>query len=233
MVVVIISLLTVMTPITTRQPEMPAPDNLRARVQALIDEKKLSVNAAAAAIGIPQPTLAGILSGRTKEPRRPVVAQIAQHFGVDVEWIYEGKGRGIGDRLGDTWSSAALRWMDMVLGLKLPEPANSALHDLPMTTAQASTTMFLPRLAALTTPHEFPRATRKLREASTHEHEAWIAWLEEWMELAGRDVVRDAIIEHAERFRLRFAPYEFVPGKTSAEVLAEASATQRRSSKRR
>src|SRR3954471_7848126 len=105
-------------------------DTLRDRVRALVDEKRLTVNAAAAAIGIPQPTLAGILSGRTKEPRRSVVSQIAKHFGVDVDWIYDGVGRGIGDQLGDNWSAASLKWMDMVLGLQLPEPANTALHEL-------------------------------------------------------------------------------------------------------
>ena len=60
-----------------------------------------SINRAAREIGVPQPTLHGILSGRTKEPRPSVLRTIADHFGVSVDWLLSGLGEPaarVGDR---------------------------------------------------------------------------------------------------------------------------------------
>ncbi len=68
-------------------------DSLRERLAQLVRARYPdSVNRAARSIGIPQPTLHSILSGRTAEPRVPIVQKIAAHFGVTIDWLLTGSG---------------------------------------------------------------------------------------------------------------------------------------------
>lgn len=64
-------------------------ERVAACVQAVYPE---GANAAAAAIGIPQPTLFKILAGRSENPRASTLQAIATHFDTSVEWLLSGRG---------------------------------------------------------------------------------------------------------------------------------------------
>lgn len=62
------------------------------RVAMLVDISHAGVvNAAAHHIGMPQPTLLGIISGRTKEPREAPLRAIADFYGVTPHWLRTGE----------------------------------------------------------------------------------------------------------------------------------------------
>lgn len=71
---------------------------LAGRMRDLVDRHfDGSVNAAARAIGVPQPTLLRIVDGRTQAPRMGALTRIAQFFRCDEGWLLTGKGRGPGE----------------------------------------------------------------------------------------------------------------------------------------
>lgn len=69
------------------------PRTLAQRLRYLIDHAHNgSVNAAATAIGIPQQTLAQIVSGQVKSPRAGALERIARYFRVPLGWLQDGRG---------------------------------------------------------------------------------------------------------------------------------------------
>jgi transcriptional regulator with XRE-family HTH domain len=80
---------------TSSPPEVAGP--FASRVLGLVEFAHPSVNAAAKAIGIPQRTLARIVTGEMPNPRAEVLRRIAAFYDVSVDWLLTGKGKGPGE----------------------------------------------------------------------------------------------------------------------------------------
>lgn len=96
--------------------------DLADRVKLLIDTYwEGNVNRAAKALGIPQPTLQRIGSGKTPNPRVKLLQQIASGCNVSTDWLLTGKGEGppSQDEKGRYPSGSLLRWDRVVDSLGL------------------------------------------------------------------------------------------------------------------
>src|SRR4051794_33478520 len=100
---------------------------LGGRIGQLIRSRHGAVNSAAKAMGIPQRTLAAIVSGEIKNPRAELVTRVAQFHQVTTDWLLTGKGEGPEQRDPFRGIEEVLKWDDLVLRLKLPEEAHRAL----------------------------------------------------------------------------------------------------------
>lgn len=64
--------------------------DLATRLQALLYEKRLSMNAFAKMVGVSQPAIAKIISGDTRDPKN--ILEIASALGVNAHWLKTGEG---------------------------------------------------------------------------------------------------------------------------------------------
>ena len=98
-----------------------------------------SVNLAAKDIGISQPTLARIASGKVPNPRADAIQKIASFYSVSVDWLLGGREGGPSPRRavregtpappdsGPSW----LRYKALVRRLELPIHVETAVLELP------------------------------------------------------------------------------------------------------
>src|SRR5437899_2974383 len=89
------------------------------RVRELIDRVHGgSVNAAAKALGIPQSSLAKIVSGAVKNPRVQTLQIIVNHFGGTLDWLATGEGQAPPLLQESPWNvvpqAEYLRWRSLV-----------------------------------------------------------------------------------------------------------------------
>ena len=64
--------------------------DLATRLQTLLYEKRLSMNAFAKMVGVSQPAIAKIISGDTRDPKN--ILEIATALGVNAHWLKTGEG---------------------------------------------------------------------------------------------------------------------------------------------
>ena len=64
--------------------------DLATRLQTLLYEKRLSMNAFAKMVGVSQPAIAKIISGDTRDPKN--ILEIATALGVNPHWLKTGEG---------------------------------------------------------------------------------------------------------------------------------------------
>jgi len=64
--------------------------DLATRLQTLLYEKRLSMNAFAKMVGVSQPAIAKIISGDTRDPKN--ILEIASALGVNAHWLKTGEG---------------------------------------------------------------------------------------------------------------------------------------------
>jgi hypothetical protein len=133
-------------------------------------------------------------------------------FKVSTDWLLTGEGEGPDDDWG-VGVQEFLEWEHLITELKLPEPVHSATLQLPRATARAVVVLRVSELGG--------RATRKRRidnlefeerapfapgflHASGLEYQAWLAFFRQWLELAGREKVRRALMKNTDAISLRF-----------------------------
>jgi hypothetical protein len=162
---------------------------LRRRVQALVDRYfGGSVNGAAKAWHVSQPTLKRICDGTTSNPRGDVLAKIASAHGTTVEWLLTGVGES--DPLESTkplWipSPEYDAWNALVRSLPLSATADDALRQLPETLEVAFEVLLndLPRSTSR-------RARDKVGSARTRAERlllrAWTVWFGALADAFGR-----------------------------------------------
>lgn len=110
------------------------PKTLGSRVRLLIDRYwRGSVNYAAGDLGVPQPTLNRIASGRTSNPRIAVIVQIADRCSVSSEWLLTGKGPPPLERddRNVRLDAVVFRWRRILSDLTLPDDVREALNCIP------------------------------------------------------------------------------------------------------
>lgn len=64
--------------------------DLSTRLKTLLDEKGLSMNAFSKLVGVSQPAISDIVSGKTRAPKN--IVEIATALGVNVHWLKTGEG---------------------------------------------------------------------------------------------------------------------------------------------
>ncbi|KMZ26014.1 transcriptional regulator [Haemophilus influenzae] len=64
--------------------------DLSTRLKTLLEEKGLSMNAFSKMVGVSQPAISDIVSGKTRSPKN--IVEIATALGVDVNWLKTGEG---------------------------------------------------------------------------------------------------------------------------------------------
>lgn len=67
--------------------------DLSTRLKTLLEEKGLSMNAFSKMVGVSQPAISDIVSGKTRSPKN--IVEIATALGVDVNWLKTGEGEPI------------------------------------------------------------------------------------------------------------------------------------------
>jgi len=92
-----------------------------------------SVNAAAKAMGVPQPTLAQLVSGEVTNPRIDTIRRIAQHFRASEAWLISGAGDApiVLTRNYPRAAAALLDWDALFDALVLAPADTAVLVDLP------------------------------------------------------------------------------------------------------
>lgn len=188
------------------------PSQLGQRVQALVRRgHRGNVKRAAKEMGLEQRTLAAIIQGQTKNPSADSVQKIAAYFGVPMEWLLTGEGQSPIEEDPFGQRAEVIQWYDLVLSLKLPEPANRILGRLPDIIADATNALKIPvtnrRQERPIPGHAIAKWSEppaKMLEAYMLQHLSWTRWLEDWIEAEGREKVRRAIIRHAPKFQARF-----------------------------
>lgn len=204
------------------RPAPPADAPLKDRVRWLIDQShEGNVLTAARQIRIPNATLDRIADGTVKKPRPDALASIATYYGTTIDWLWSGRGdppdlsKDSVRREAEKWGEAVVRW-DALLGpldlYKHSPEAAEAMSDLPEAIAQS---LLAFGIWEYSTPADkiWPIASKRMRDASMLEYEAWGMWLEEWIELAGVDEVRKQIIENLPTITARFSnlPRQYGP----------------------
>ncbi|MGI9076092.1 MAG: hypothetical protein ACR2G6_02040 [Gemmatimonadaceae bacterium] len=191
-------------------------NSISSRVKEIVDvHHHGSVTAAARAMRIPQRTLARIVTGKSQIPA-DAIPRIAMLYSLSLDWLLTGEGsgpkrqegsQGLGGYQGSDvgfhlWSNASLQWVGLVLSLGLYE-TDVALHNavlnLPHSANQASLLLHREQ-PALEEIGGIARGTPLLRLAAKRELETWIAWVEGWLKLVGRDELRARLEGHAKEF---------------------------------
>jgi transcriptional regulator with XRE-family HTH domain len=115
------------------------PESLATRVAFLVDHfHGGSINDAAKALGVAQPTIGRIVRGQVQEPRAGLVSRMSELWGVTTDWLL----RGVGEPpVLDDDSSWYRRWKLFVLsflGDSADPEAKAILLQLPLTPVYAA-----------------------------------------------------------------------------------------------
>lgn len=213
----------------------PPPNTLAARVWQLVAYfHDRSVLRAAKDIGIPQRTLARIVDGSTPNPRIDVLSRIAKRYQRPVEWLLSGRGAGHapGEREGDEYGAAGLRWQATRESLDLPNDSITALflHALPHATLAAEKVLDVAGFAREMAVYPYRRradgslvAIEKEKDPkgaeafAAHMHyleqakvlgmRSWTAFLQALIVRFGTDGTRQLLVRHLPELRSRFATH--------------------------
>lgn len=172
-------------------------ETLADRVRSIVDLYwEGSVNAAAAAMGIPQQTLQRVASGKTVNPRVSVLDAIAKGSRASVDWLLTGEGRAPQpkDERDRFISGGSARWFRLVESL-YPQRGGvrEVLDDVPF-----GPTHFVEILVADAGGNKRLGTARKWREGTLQRlqascAEAWAELLEEAIAAFGADAVRNQL----------------------------------------
>ncbi len=159
------------------------------RVRHLITARHASVNSAARVLGLPQRTLADVVSGKVKNPRADLVKRIAEFHGVTTDWLISGEGElpPLDPDLMHFPVEAAGKWDELIGGLGLSLEAEEIIGGAPY--AFGDTIAQLPFVLERD-DHE---AVAKIRKARYFGYAAWIALVSSLIDLWGKDVVRERL----------------------------------------
>jgi hypothetical protein len=188
-----------------------AVETVGSRVRQVVDaHHEGSVRKAAARLRMPHTTLAAIIHGEIPNPNAKFVTDFAAFHDISTDWLLTGKGRG------PWWNGLqeVLEWDFLVIGLEL-HTTHPQLHrdliDLPLATTSAARVFDVARFGGESRPHPDAKGARLeiawtagFFQASQLELSAWITFFTEWLEHAGKDGVRTALIRHAADVRKRF-----------------------------
>jgi len=196
------------------------PLDIAGRVELLVDLfHRGSVNAAAKAMGIPQPTLAQIVRGKVKSPRAHVLQAIAGFYEISVDWILTGQGKGP-DLNGQPPELffAAREWNAVLAELELPSSALHAVEILPLTPLHAAEVLLFGQNAF---SGRFEELGKEWPEIFT----MYIVWMRAWTEVLrmaidhrGAAEVRRQLVENVDAVRLGFALYPLAMYPTHPEL---------------
>jgi hypothetical protein len=123
------------------------------------------------------------------------LASAAYYPGLTLDNMFQGRrayGRG-------SWK-VPVAWHTMIQSLERPPAVNAALVDLPDAIGQASLLLGLLAVDETGLIHTDSRLGR----AALRELEAWHEWLRGWIEVDGREKVREALIRELPHLRTRF-----------------------------
>jgi transcriptional regulator with XRE-family HTH domain len=189
-----------------RKADAAVRDSLASRVTTLIGRVNGgSVNAAAKAIGIPQPTLNRIASGKTVSPRLDVVQQLASYYKVSVDWLLNGGGhqQPIDELARALVSIEWLAWRRCVDSLGLEPAVRDVVLKIPTATLVAWN-----HIAAQSHPKAdsaaYTAARGALGEVHRREVQAWTALLENLVGVFGRKMVAKDLAAGVDQARLGF-----------------------------
>ena len=181
--------------------------SLSRRVQQLVNHFFAgSVNAAATAWAIPQPTLHRIVDGVTKSPRAELLAKIAAAHSTTIEWLLSGSGEGpqltrrtMGVMAPLTGHVVA--WTELLDALDLAPQTKHAMTEAVF----APWWMFSILKPAQAAEHH--ESEEHVREAVESSAVAYITALRGLLESYGKDAVSGAIARQADAGRLWFNPF--------------------------
>lgn len=128
-------------------------------------------------------------------------AQICIVYGLKSGWLLAGDGAGpkaATDPESAGLMSYGFQWAGLVASLGIYQTdreAHDALVALPNATSRMS--VLLASAGA-----DAPAVTPELRRIGMREYKLWMAWLDEWIAAAGRDVIHDALSGRTEEIRL-------------------------------
>ena len=174
--------------------------DLASRVQGLVDRYHGgSVNAAAAAIGVPQRSLARVAAGEVTSPRVAILEAIARYFGVSLDWLTSGVGETppVASPIGEA-GSAWLQWRRLVVDLALPAVSREALWHLPLAATWAWRDLCAGK------QEDGKRSTELLAQVNEAETSLWLMLFRGLIESYGLERVRQALIDHPDWIRLGF-----------------------------
>jgi len=177
------------------------------RIRALVDRVHGgSVNAAAIDIGMPQSSLAKILSGDVESPRGTTLQTIARFYEAKVGWLLAGEGTApsvlttvVPESVPDR---EYLRWRLMVHALHPSPRLRIALCLLPDAIYDASTRDPDPAVQGSTKVRN--RLTATFRESQRLEYAAWIQWLSLYRALHGTETAVGLLENSVDAVERRF-----------------------------
>ena len=186
------------------------------------------MNAAAKAMGLPQPTLARIADGRVTNPRARALERIASYFDVSTDWLLSGRGRGPREDPRECRPFAELTgWRRALQELELSSEARRVYDDLPGATSGAALWLSQadeePDVEAV-----FRESYAASRAAMALELRAWTTLLGELVARFGRERMRTALERHVSRAKLGFSTVGSVLINTGAIAAKDFADVDRR-----
>jgi transcriptional regulator with XRE-family HTH domain len=174
-----------------------------------------SVNAASKDIGISQPTLARIVSGRVLNPRADALQKIASFYGVSTDWLLGGTTGGppaigsSGDETPQVPASGAawLRYKALVRRLELPAPVETAVLELPSHILTSFVTLPVLYSSRGKTRQRVRWGSKVAEEAVSREIDAWFLFLSGMLAESGSVALRKVLIDGFQRIALGFSPF--------------------------
>ncbi len=180
------------------------------RLKALIQRDfSGNVNRAAAAWGVPQPTLHRYVSAVTEAPKARTLQKVARYYDTSVEWLLDGVGR---SPLEADYPTPEFRaWERLVESLDLPESIERLMLPLPGSVSSAHTvlcTWGMFNWKGKKLPDKRGEAARlALYRAGAMENDAWAVWLRGLVASYGKHAVREKLVSEADRLRIGFQPF--------------------------
>jgi len=201
------------------------------RVHSLI-ERVYSGNVLEASkqIGVPYATLTRVINEPNRSPRSDTLQRIGDHFGVGVDTLLTGSGKGEELASGALdlndfdypWSDL-FKWADVVDALPLTAEAQVAMFDLPMAVRSASSPF---NDAAIDRSGAAPQWRASYREAFHLQVRAWTTFFEGWVSAVGPAGVAEAIHANLTAVQLGFSRNALLAvhaGKLDPAVVAQVA----------
>ncbi len=168
-----------------------------------------NVNQAAAAWGVPQPTLHRYVNAVTEAPKALTLQKVARFYDTSVEWLLDGVGRSPLE--GDYPTPEFRAWEKLVKTLDLPESIERLMLPLPGRISSAHVvlcTWGMFNWKGKRVPEKRAEAARlALYRAGAMESEAWAEWLRGLITSYGKRAVAEKLVSEADRLRIGFQPF--------------------------
>jgi hypothetical protein len=190
---------------STKSSRRRKPESLASRVQRLVNDfAQGSVRGAAELWDIQRLTLLRLIKGQVRNPRGPVLEQIAEACGTDVEWLRTGKGAppippSPTELLMTPWQG---RWRRLVEELGLTEEVRERVVALP----GLMTRVFYVMVLAGHPVGKPIRGMEVARRGEEFEYRAWVALLTGLVDTYGKDRVREKLEAERLWLDLQFNP---------------------------